>query len=56
MSVDSFFRKYFKSTTVMTPSIMLKRNRCSIAIAGMAMDRGYGAYSGMPSGPEAMIG
>ena len=38
------------------PSIMANKASCSIAIAGTAIDKEYGAYNGVPSEADAIKG
>ena len=38
------------------PSITANKASCSIAIAGTAIDKGCGAYNGVPSGIDAING
>ena len=53
---DSFFMKYLSIIAVTRPSIIPNMAICSIAMAGTAIDNGYGAYRGTPSGPAAISG
>ena len=51
-----FSENSFTINAVTIPSTMPKRNRCSIAMAGIAMLRSYGQYKALPSAVEAISG